>query len=156
MRVRVGCGMLVVRSVFAIGICALAGGLCIPASSRSAELVADQPTPPDLAAAGSSVAGNPEVDHSYFLTPFKLADQPNLKQSVFGFAGRTNSGNLGNTFAFGAGAPQTRFYDNYIVGGAYQRDFFQFNSGILIGAEVGLADRFGNYTICCDTTLCLD
>ena len=37
------------------------------------------------------------------------------------------------------------------MGGAYQRDFFQFNSGLLIGAEVGLADRFGNYRICCDT-----
>ena len=107
--------------------------------------------PPDLAAAGSRVAGNPEADYSYLLTPFKLASQPNLKQSVFGFAGRTNSGNLGDTFAFGVGAPQRIFYDNYIVGGAYQRDFYQFNSGVLIGAEVGLADRFGNYRICCDT-----
>ena len=139
------------RSVLALGICALACGLSIPASSRSAELVADQPTLPDLAAAGSRVAGNPEADYSYFLTPFKLANQPNLKQSIFGFAGRTNSGNLGDTFAFGVGAPRTIFYDNYIVGGAYQRDFFQFNSGILIGAEIGLADRFGKYTICCDT-----
>ena len=43
------------------------------------------------------------------------------------------------------------FYDNYIVGGAYQRDFFQFNSGLIVGAEVGLADRFGHYSICCDT-----
>ena len=139
------------RSVLALGICALACGLSIPASSRSAELVADQPTLPDLAAAGSRVAGNPEGDYSYFLTPFKLANKPNLKQSVFGFAGRTNSGNLGDTFAFGVGAPRTIFYDNYIVGGAYQRDFFQFNSGVLIGAEVGLADRFGNYRICCDS-----
>ena len=95
------------RSVLALGICALACGLSIPASSRSAELVADQPTLPDLAAAGSRVAGNPEADYSYFLTPFKLANQPNLKQSVFGFAGRTNSGNLGDTFAFGVGAPRS-------------------------------------------------
>ena len=126
------------RSVLALGICSLACGLSIPASSRSAELASDQPR-------------NPEADYSYFLSPFKLANQPNLKQSVFGFAGRTNSGNLGETFAFGVGAPRTMFYDNYIVGGAYQRDFFQFNSGILIGAEIGFADRFGNYTVCCDT-----
>ena len=139
------------RSVLALGICALACGLIIPAPSRSADIVADQPTLPDGAAAGSRVAGNPEADYSYLLTPFKLASQPNLKQSVFGFAGRTNSGNLGDTFAFGVGAPQRIFYDNYIVGGAYQRDFFQFNSGVLVGAEVGLADRFGNYRICCDT-----
>ena len=117
------------RSVLALGICALACGLIIPGSSRSADI---------------------EADYSYLLAPFKLASQPNLKQSVFGFAGRTNSGNLGDTFAFGVGAPQRMFYDNYIVGGAYQRDFFQFNSGILIGAEVGLADRFGNFRICCD------
>jgi hypothetical protein len=25
------------------------------------------------------------------------------------------------------------------------------NSGLFIGAEVGIADRFGNYRICCDT-----
>jgi hypothetical protein len=79
-----------------------------------------------------------------------LAHQPALKQSVFLFAGRTNSGNLKDTFAFGIGAPGIQFYDNYIVGGAYQRDFFQFNSGLLVGVEVGLADRFGRYRICCD------
>ena len=110
-------------------------------------MVIHQPT---LTSAESLAVGNPEADYSYLLTPFKLASQPNLKQSVFGFAGRTNSGNLKDTFAFGVGAPQQIFYDNYIVGGAYQRDFFQFNSGILIGAEVGLADRFGNYKVCCD------
>ncbi len=138
------------RSVLGLGICALACGLSIPASSQSAELVADQPTLPVLAAAGSRAVGNPEADYSYFLTPFKLASQPNLKQSVFGFAGRIDSGNLGSTFVYGLGAPERLFYDNYIIGGAYQRDFFQFNSGILIGAEVGLADRFGHYSICCD------
>ena len=135
------------RSFLALGVCALAFGL-IPAVSLSADIATHQPT---LSAAGSLAVGNPETDYSYLLTPFKLSSQPNLKQSVLGFAGRTNSGNLGDTFAFGFGAPQRVFYDNYIVGGAYQRDFFQFNSGALVGAEVGLADRFGNYTICCDT-----
>jgi hypothetical protein len=135
------------RSFFALGVCALAFGL-IPAASLSADTVTHQLT---LSAAESLAVGNPETDYSYLLTPFKLASQPNLKQSVFGFAGRTNSGNLGDTFAFGVGAPQRIFYDNYIVGGAYQRDFFQFNSGVLVGTEVGLAERFGNYKICCDT-----
>lgn len=140
------------RSV--IGIYALALGLIVPASSRSAE-IADQRTSPDPVEAGTRVveAGKPVADdsHSYLLTPFTLASQPNLKQSVFVFGGRTNSGNLGSTLAYGVGAPAERFYDNYILGGAYQRDFFQFNSGLLIGAEVGLADRFGHYKICCDT-----
>jgi len=149
-----GCGCVVrgclLRSVLAVGICALACGLLFPAPSRSADIIADHSPLPDVTAAGSRVGGNPEADYSYLLTPFKLASQPNLKQSVFGFAGRTNSGNLGDTFVFGVGAPQRIFHDNYIVGGAYQRDFFQFNSGILVGAEVGLADRFGNYKVCCD------
>jgi hypothetical protein len=135
------------RSFLAFGIWTLAFGL-IPAASLSADIVAHQPPP---SAAGSPAVGDPEADYSYLLTPFKLASQPNLKQSVFGFAGRTNSGNLKDTFAFGVGAPQRMFYDNYIVGGVYQRDLLQFNSGILVGAEVGLADRFGNYKICCDT-----
>ena len=99
------------RSALALGIWALACGLIIPASSRSADIVAG-PAAPDLETAGSRVAGSPEADYSYLLTPFKLASQPNLKQSVFGFAGRTNSGNLGDTFAFGVGAPQRIFYDN--------------------------------------------
>ena len=150
-----GCGCLVrgclLRSFLAFAIYALASGLIFPTPSQSADIVADLPTLPDPPAAGSRVTGNPEADYSYLFTPFKLASQPNLKQSVFGFAGRTNSGNLRNTFVFGVGAPQSIFYDNYIVGGAYQRDFVQFNSGIMIGAEVGLADRFGTYKVCCDT-----
>jgi len=142
------------RSIFVIGICALAFGLIIPTSSRSAEIMADQRPSYDLAKAGAMAVevGKPVADDSsYLLAPFKLASQPILKQSVFVFGGRTNSGNLGSTFAYGIGAPGIKFYDNYIVGGAYQRDFFQFNSGLLIGAEVGLADRFGHYRICCDT-----
>ena len=120
-------------------------GLTIPATVRSADLHA--------AELGAAVVDN---STSYLLTPFKLATQPNLKQSVFGFAGRTNSGNLGSTFVYGVEAPEKLFYDNYIVGGAYQRDFFQFNSGLLIGAEFGLADKFGHYGSCCDTIVYSD
>jgi hypothetical protein len=116
-------------------------------------MAVDRRTASDPATTPVGEAGKPLADDSlsYLLTPFKLASQPNLKQSVFGFAGRMNSGNLGSTFAYGYGAPETIFYDNYIIGGAYQRDFLQFRSGLLIGAEAGLADRFGHYSICCDT-----
>ena len=116
-------------------------------------MAVDRRTAADPATVPVAEAGSPAADDSlsYLLTPFKLASQPNLKQSVFGFAGRMDSGNLGSTFLYGYGAPERIFYDNYIIGGAYQRDFFQFNSGLLIGAEVGLADRFGHYSICCDT-----
>ena len=140
------------RSVVLAGICTLASGLIIPTSGRSADLAVDQRSSRDLVTSSNVEASKPSADDSsYLLTPFKLASQPHLKQSVFGFAGRTDSGNLGSTFVYGYGAPERIFYDNYIVGGAYQRDLLQFNNGLRIGAEVGLADRFGHYSICCDT-----
>jgi hypothetical protein len=141
------------RRFVLLGICVLASGLMISTTGRSADIAVDQRTSRDPATTSAAEAGKPAADDSpsYFLTPFKLSSQPNLKQSAFGFAGRTDSGNLGSTFVYGVGAPERIFYDNYIVGGAYQRDFFQFNSGLLVGAEVGLADRFGHYPICCDT-----
>ncbi len=145
------------RSVIGIGVWALAFGLTmVPAPARSADTIRDQqraPLPVEASGLQGDEAGKLQADQdfSYLLTPFKLASQPNLQQSVFVFGGLTNSGNLGSTFVYGAGAPEAKFYDNYIVGGAYQRDLLQFNSGILVGAELGLADRFGHYKICCDT-----
>jgi hypothetical protein len=138
------------RTFLAVAIWALAFASIFPAASQSADVAVDRRTldPPPVSGAGKPAADD---SLSYLLTPFKLASQPNLKQSVFGFAGRMDSGNLGSTFVYGYGAPESIFYDNYIVGGAYQRDLFQFNSGLLIGAEVGLADRFGHYSICCNT-----
>jgi hypothetical protein len=149
------------RSAIGIGICVLAFESIVPTPSRSADIAADrQRTAPDLATAGARAveAGEAVADGapSYLPTWFGLAPQPELKQSAFIFGGRTNSGNLGSTFAYGVAAPGLKFYDNYILGGAYQRDFYQFNSGLLIGAEVGLADRFGNYRICCDTIVYSD
>lgn len=134
------------RSIGILAISALAFGLIFPKSAYSADLAVEQRT----SASPTPVAGSDD-SLAYLLTPFRLASQPNLKQSVFGFVGRTNSGNLGSTFIYGLNAPQIMFYDNYIVGGAYQRDLFQFNSGLIVGAEVGLADRFGHYGVCCDT-----
>jgi hypothetical protein len=122
--------------------------------SISTKSMADNTYPDSPAHAQQSSAD----DYSaYFLTPFKLATQPVLKQSVLLFGGRTNSGNLGDTFKFGIGVPSSELtYDNYIIGGAYQRDFLQFNSGLLLGAEVGLADRVGRYKICCATVAYAD
>src|SRR3954453_22966161 len=107
----------------------------------------------DARAADATVGASAGDEYvGYLLTPFKLATQPVLKQSVFAFGGRMNSGNLGDTFTFGAGVHASELtYHNYIVGAAYQRDFLHFNSGILLGAEVGLADRFGYYKVCCNT-----
>lgn len=149
------------RSAIGIGICVLAFELIVSAPGRSADIAAVQRrVPPDLATAGTRAveAGTLAADGSpsYPGTWFGLASQPELNQSAFIFGGRTNSGNLGSTLLYGLGAPKPKFYDNYILGGAYQRDFFQLNSGILIGAEVGLADRFGHYKVCCDTIVYSD
>jgi hypothetical protein len=145
----IGAGSLF-RSVSAVGIGALAFKLMVISPSQSAETTAGHPLSSHQTVPVVEVGKPVANDASYFLTPFMLADQPALKQSVFLFIGRTNSGNLKDTFAFGSGAPGIQFYDNYIVGGAYQRDFFQFNGGLLVGAEVGLANRFGHYRVCCD------
>jgi len=50
-----------------------------------------------------------------------------------------DSGNLGSTFVYGVGAPERMFYDNYIAGGAYQRDFFQFNVVSLLALKLVLS-----------------
>ena len=141
------------RSVIFTGLCSLVSGLSNPSPARATDLAADPRTSREAVGASGDEPAKTAADDpfSYALTPFKLAAQPNLRQSVFGFAGRMDSGNLGSTFVFGYGAPERIFYDNYVVGGAYQRDFLQFNSGVLLGAEIGLADRFGHYSICCDT-----
>ena len=138
-RESIGFGKPSLHSAVAAGVLAVTAGGMVPASGESSDTKSFDP----------AVASNDP--YYFFANPFALASQPRLKQSVFGFAGRTNSGNLGSTFAFGSGAPEAIFFDNYIIGGAYQRDFIQFNSGVLIGAEVGLADRFGNYSLCCDS-----
>jgi hypothetical protein len=138
--------LAVVIWVLAFGLTATPG--------RSADMLAERRNPePVINGSVTADSARPSRDDlSYLFTPFMLANRPVLKQSVFIFGGRTDSGNLNQTFAFGlTSTSSSRFYDNYIVGGAYQRDFLQFNSGFLIGAEVGLADRFGHYKVCCDT-----
>jgi hypothetical protein len=98
------------------------------------------------------------ADPAFAYSPASLGalSQASLKQSIFVFGGRTSSGNLWNTFLYGIGAPERQFYDNYIVGAAYQRDFFSLTKGLLLGAEIGAADRFGHYKTGCDTVVYSD
>ena len=80
--------------------------------------------------------------------------QPAYGQSLFFFAGRTSPTNLEDTAAFNlTRAPGTASYDNAIVGAAYQRDFLQIGRGVFLGGEIGVADRFGYYKVCCDPTV---
>ena len=64
-----------------------------------------------------------------------------------------SSTNLASTLLFNRVSrfglsPYQPYYENYIVGGVYQRDVNRLG-GFVIAGEVGLADRFGHYTDCC-------
>ena len=78
----------------------IAFGLMAPTTGWSTDMPVDRRATPNPATPPVAEIGKLDGDNSlsYFLTPFKLASQPNLKQSIFGFAGRTDSGNLGSTF----------------------------------------------------------
>ena len=73
--------------------------------------------------------------------------------SIFFFAGRLSTSNMGSTATFNTIAVDTTlespYYDNYIVGAAYQRRFRELGSGFVFGGEIGVADRFGHYAVCC-------
>ena len=62
------------------------------------------------------------------------AEPPN---SVLLFGGQFTTENFSKSLT-----PFAPHESNYIVGGAYERDFFQ-KWGFALGAEVGVADRFG-------------
>lgn len=85
-----------------------------------------------------------------FNDPTNGASRPN---SVLLFYGRMSTTNLGSTLVFnefplGTHAITGAKYDNFIAGGAYQRDVFRYGGGV-IAAEIGIADRFGHYQDCC-------
>jgi len=68
--------------------------------------------------------------------------------SIFFFAGRLSTSNMGSTATFNTVAVDTTliapYYDNYIVGAAYQHRFRELGSGFVLGGEIGAADRFGH------------
>jgi hypothetical protein len=74
--------------------------------------------------------------------------------SIFVFGGALSTSGLGSTIKFNLDQPAGRIkYDNYIAGAAYNHNFYYLGFGFVLGAEVGVADRFGHYAICCDTII---
>ena len=78
-----------------------------------------------------------------------------LPNSIFVFGGFMSTVNFGSTLIFDTypvftGSIAGQKYDNFIVGAAYQRDFYSFGSGFVFAGEIGIADRFGHYAVCCD------
>jgi hypothetical protein len=75
------------------------------------------------------------------------------QNSILLFYGRLSTTNLGSTLVFnefplGTTAITGQKYDNFIAGGAYQRDVFRYGGAVIAG-EIGIADRFGHYQDCC-------
>jgi hypothetical protein len=100
-----------------------------------------------LTAAGAHAADiPPRVD----VAPSTVAAPPVLRQnSVFVFAGAMSTTDMMTTMGFNLTA-NSQPYDNWIIGAAYQRDLWYWR-GFVVGAEIGVADRFGQYRVCCDT-----
>ena len=72
------------------------------------------------------------------------------EHSLFLFGGRTSPTDLWSTAVFNLNQPGSRIrYDNAIIGGAFRRDLLQLGKGFYVSGEIGVADRFGHYKVCC-------
>jgi hypothetical protein len=100
------------------------------------------------ARANDSAADSPVISVAAPPTFDPLA-QPN---SVYLFAGPLSTRSLGSTLRFNRDWPANSInYDNNIAGLAFNRDLYRLGLGFTLGAEIGVAERFGRYTVCCDT-----
>jgi hypothetical protein len=78
-------------------------------------------------------------------------DAINSIDSVGVFGGRLSTTSLGQTLEFNVGQHTVGpAYDNYIGGFAYDHDFWRYGGVLVFGTELGVADRFGHYVVCCD------
>jgi hypothetical protein len=60
--------------------------------------------------------------------------------SIFVFGGALSTSSLGSTLKFNLDQPPGSIkYDNYIVGAAYNRDFYKIGFGFTLGVEVGIS-----------------
>ncbi len=115
---------------------ALTSLACFPASQSSG---ADLPSPVTVEAAPA-------------LKP-RPPDQLLRPDSIFVFGGALSTTGLGATLKFNLDNPAAIKYDNYIAGAAYSHNFYYLGFGFTLGAEVGVADRFGHYALCCTTII---
>jgi len=99
----------------------------------------------DLAAAPPDAG--PALQAPYFAPSSLLRPD-----SIFLFGGALSTDSLGDTFQFDLNRNGIR-YDNFIAGAAYAHDFTDLGYGFTLGGEIGIADRFGHYALCCDTVV---
>jgi hypothetical protein len=98
------------------------------------------------------VTAPPEISPSIATasSPVSTALTPN---AISVFAGRLSTTSLANTMFFNIGQNYGPLYDNYIAGIAYDRDLLSLGYGFYVAAEVGVADRFGDYKECCNPVI---
>jgi hypothetical protein len=78
-----------------------------------------------------------------FAAPHNASAQPvPYRDSIFLFGGVFTTGVMGTSLI--PGVPG--YESNYILGGAYQRQFYELGFGFLLGGELGVAGRFGDRT----------
>jgi hypothetical protein len=92
----------------------------------------------------------PSPEGTAFQTP--PPDPSRKADAVLVFAGALSTRNMGSSANFDMHWPIGPNYDNYIVGAAYNHDFYSLY-GFAIGGEVGLADRFGYFLQCCEPVI---
>lgn len=100
----------------------------------------------------ASHAADPPFPPSESSPPATYSDPIRKSDSLFLFGGYLSTQNMGATANFNSNHPIGPNYDNYIVGAAYNHDFYSIY-GFAVGAEVGLADRFGYFRECCDPVI---
>jgi hypothetical protein len=93
------------------------------------------------------------ADFSDYVSLVDQVDGASRQNSVLVFGGRMSTTNLASTLLFNSVpifglTPYHPYYDNYTVGGAYQRDVYRIG-GFVIAGEIGIDDRFGHYSSCC-------
>lgn len=97
-----------------------------------------------------------DLPSSQDITPALKTNVPEAlsrPDSIFLFGGFLSTSSIGSTLQFNLNRPTNHgnvYYDNYIAGAAYNHDFYRLGYGFALGAEVGIADRFGHYAQCCD------
>ncbi len=136
-RAGAGRGLAPGRALLVVGLCfaALAN---LAARGEAADLAGPAAAPPP-----------PPPPSGQVLAPVPMAQQPQPgfiaiapappPNSVFVFAGQFTMERM----AWSIDPFTARHESNYIVGGAYNRDFFYLPGGFIVGGEIGVADRFG-------------
>jgi hypothetical protein len=85
------------------------------------------------------------------MVSFNQPEGDSSSNSVQVFGGLMSTRSLLSTLTYNLQYQDVRpAYDNYMAGVAYDHDFWRWGKVVKMGAEVGVADRFGHYAVCCD------